>query len=171
MTVTLPNYFLASANTYETPEKAIEGIEKETVEAAKNFSPDTKRDVERSARRYAEDARLTITGLTTDLIVKIKQFPDAKEDETRRAIRETWTTAETMRKFCFDALENGACADTLKKVDRAKENIVSASFDQLAAIICMAPVVPIVTPKPLSQSLQKLQELNKFSGRPRLPGF
>jgi hypothetical protein len=171
MAVPSCTYTLAAANTYATPEKAIEGIEKETIEAAKNLSPLTRQTVERSAKGYAEAARLTITSLATGLMLKISRFPDATEQETSQAIRQTWTTADNMRQFCLDALEKGVCADTLQKVDRAKQNIEGSSFDQLAAVICMMPVAPVVLPKPLSQSVQKLQELSKLSGRSRLPSF
>jgi lysyl-tRNA synthetase class II len=167
MSVTL--YTLPEISTYTTPEEAIEGIEKETVEAAKNFSPDTKRDVEKSAKALADTARQTIFDLGTEVFVKIQKFPDTRDQEMCNAMRQTWGTAETMRHLCLNTLENGAYAETLEKVSNAKKKINRASFDQLVKKAIVAPTIAYEQPKPLSPNLRKLQQLSKLTGK--FPNF
>src|SRR5579863_7738327 len=101
-------YNLAAAGTYETPEKAIHGILSETEEIAKEFSPDTKKEVIRSAKAVAEIAKELITTIAAELNYKIQQFPETKEQAMRNAAKESWDTASAMRKLCLNNLEYAA---------------------------------------------------------------
>jgi len=164
MSVASCTYRLAAANTYETPEKALEGILKETEEAAKQFSPDTQQRVKQSAQVIAETAKQMITNLATELCFKIQNFPDTGEEAMCSTIRQTWDIADTMRRLCLNTLEDGAYAETLKKVSNVKKDIEGASFDQLAANSYVAPAVAGEGPKPLSENLQNLSKLTgKFT--------
>jgi hypothetical protein len=155
MSVPSCTYTLAAVNTYATPEKAIEGILKETEETAKQFSPDTRQKVERNARALAETARQIITNLATELHFQINQFPNTEEQAMCSAIRQTWETATTMRTMCMNTLAEGAYAETLKKVDTVKTKIGKALQPTLLSQDSQK-LPQCVQPKPLSQRLQKL---------------
>src|SRR5277367_6441599 len=106
MTVESSTYSLASANNYASPEEAVEGILQETEEVAKKFSPLTRQEVGQSTRVLAETARKMISDLATELSSKLQKFGlEVTEQETSRVMRQTWGTAETMRRLCLQNLE------------------------------------------------------------------
>jgi hypothetical protein len=127
---------LTSVFTYESPEEAIEGILKETENAAQKFSLQQRKTVEQSARALAEAARTTIKEIAEVSISQIEKFGPTIEGGV--AWRESWKTAEDMRRFCQTTLHEAEKNETTKKLGDIKSKIQSAS---IGADVYMAPNV------------------------------
>ena len=127
------NSRIGSIHVYSSPEEAIDGIVKDTEEAAKEFSPTARKHVETHARELAATAKRIITKLATELSSKTEQLDaEARDKAASKAMAENWSTAESMRRLCLHTLDEAWADEESKKLGDLNSKIKSASIAPLA---------------------------------------